>query len=265
MKTTSTEYHNKIAHEYDQGYEAPFWQIYNAITWHYIESILPTNKQNALILDTGGGTGLWSIKIAELGYRIIMTDIAEKMLDIARQKIADKKLFDKIIVLNCDIIDMSQFEDNKFDLSLAEGDTVSYCTDPEKAISELARVTKPGGHITVSVDNKLNWVATYLKQGKIDTADQIAKTGIAPMKVKTEDGFDWFPAHMFTIEELKALFRKYNLEPVRAVGKPVFTPFDKCLENSEIYKRFLDLEFEFSSLPSVAGKGGHIALIGRKE
>jgi len=264
MKTTSTDYHNRTAHEYDQGYQSPYWQIYNEITWHYIKSVLPRNKDDALILDAGGGTGLWAIKTAELGYKVVMTDIADNMLEMARKKIADEELTNKITILNCDIIDMSQFDNEQFDLSLAEGDTVSYCSDPEKAISELARVTKPGGHVTVSVDNKLNWVAIYYKQGKIEQAEELLRTGMAQMQVKSGHGFDWFPAYMFTVQELETLFRKCNLEPVKAVGKPVFTPFDKSLENGEIYKCFLDLELEFSSLPSVAGKGGHIALIGKK-
>jgi ubiquinone/menaquinone biosynthesis C-methylase UbiE len=35
---------------------------------------------------------------------------------------------------------MNEFKDNTFDLAIAEGDPVSYCSNPDQAISELARV-----------------------------------------------------------------------------------------------------------------------------
>lgn len=264
MSTTSIAYHNEIASGYDESYRAPFWKIYNAITWDYIESLLPEEKDDSLILDAGGGTGLWAIKIAESGYRVILTDIAERMLDVARRKIGDRGLTDSVTVQTSDITDMSQFDDECFALSLAEGDAVSYCDNPEKAIAELARVTESGGHVTVSVDNKLNWVAAYLRQGKIKMAEELLATGKTPIRIKTKAGFDSFPGTMFTIEELKELFRMNDLEPLKAVGKPVLTTFNECLDDPEIFRRFVELELVWSTDPWLAGRGGHIALIGRK-
>lgn len=258
--TTSTDYHNSHAHQYDDGYLSPYWKIYQEITWNYIQPLLPANKSNSLILDAGGGTGFWSIRLAKLGYRVILSDISTGMLEVAKEKIIKEKLQKKIEVVVADITNMSIFKNSTFDLSLAEGDPVSYCKHPTQAISELARVTKRGGHATVSVDNKLNFVARFLKRGQIQDAATLLKKGIGVMKGEQHA----FPAHMFTIEELEDIFKKRKLKPIKRIGKPVWVTFDDDLNNKKIFESLLSMELKFGSLPSVAGIGGHIALVGKK-
>jgi ubiquinone/menaquinone biosynthesis C-methylase UbiE len=260
MFTTSTEYHDAHAKEYDAGYDAPYWRIYNEITWDYIKSCLPKSKKKSLILDAGGGTGLWAIRIAKLGFRVVLADISRGMLDEARRKIEIEKLQTQIEIVEADITNLKAIRTSTFDLTLAEGDPVSYCENPKKAISELARITKRGGFVTVSVDNKLTWAFRALKAHDFLKAEKALTNGIADMQGEDH----CFPAHTFTIEELQALFRKNKLKPIRSVGKPAWANGEDYLSDNEVYERVLRFELKFSSLPSVAGAGGHIAVIGRK-
>ena len=142
MEISSTEYHNKIAQKYDESYTVTFWKFYHDLTWKYIQRFLPENINKSLILDAGGSTGIWSIKIAKLGYNIILTDISKGMLSVAKQKIEEENLTSKIQIVESDIINMPEFENDTFDLILAEGDPISYCSNPESAVSELSRVCK---------------------------------------------------------------------------------------------------------------------------
>jgi len=59
---------------------------------------LPKDIDKSLVLDAGGGTGLglWSIKIAKMGYNMILSDISSGMLKIAEEKIKDQNLNGKI-------------------------------------------------------------------------------------------------------------------------------------------------------------------------
>jgi len=261
MLSTSTEYHNAHAKDYDAGYDSPFWRIYNEITWNYIRPCLPKSKKKSLILDAGGGTGLWAIKIAKLGFKVVLADLSSGMLNAARRKIEMEDLQKQIEIVEADITNLKTFKAGTFDLTLAEGDPVSYCQNPIRAVSELARVTKRGGFVTVSVDNKLWWAFRWLKMHDFQKADKALTKGIEGMQ-----GNDYsFPAHMFTIEELQALFRKNRLNPIKSVGKPVWATPEDYLNDKEVYERVLKFEFRFSSLPSVAGVGNHIAIVGRKK
>ena len=95
----------------------PQWRLYHEITWDNIKKFL-SKKKNILILDAGGGTGYWAIKLVKLGYKVILTDISEEMSKVAEKKIKKEKLESKTAVKKFDIRDMSCFPSNYFDMSL---------------------------------------------------------------------------------------------------------------------------------------------------
>jgi len=140
-KTKSTLFHDNIAEKYESSYTDPYWQLYFKVTWHNLEKYLP-KKKKANILDAGGGTGLWSRKLAKLGFNLICTDIAQKMLDVGIKQAKKEKLSNQIEFKNVDITNMKCFKDNSFDMVIAQGDPVGYCGNSQKAIKELSRVTK---------------------------------------------------------------------------------------------------------------------------
>jgi ubiquinone/menaquinone biosynthesis C-methylase UbiE len=50
-----------------------YYKIYDAITWKYIEPYVPIDP-DALVLDAGGGTGRWAIRMARKGCKVILVD-----------------------------------------------------------------------------------------------------------------------------------------------------------------------------------------------
>ena len=71
------QFYEKTAGEYDKDYEIPYWKLYHEITWQNLKQFLPKTR-NAAILDAGGGTGYWSIRLAEQRYRVVLTDITDR-------------------------------------------------------------------------------------------------------------------------------------------------------------------------------------------
>ena len=133
--------------------------MYFEVTWHNLKKYLPKSK-NTIILDAGGGTGYWSRRLANFGYNLICTDVAEKMLDYGEIRSKKDGLEDKIEFQKVDILDMDCFSDEYFDMVIAEGDPVSYCGNPKGAILELARVAKKKAYVCISVDN---FYSTFVK------------------------------------------------------------------------------------------------------
>jgi len=252
------EFYEKIAEDYDKGYEAPYWKLYHEITWANINKFLPKRK-SAIILDAGGGTGYWAIRLAKYGYRVVLTDISEGMLKVARGKIEKEKLQNKIETKVVDIRDMACFPSNHFDMALAEGDPVSYCLNPEKAMSELARVAKPGAHAVVSVDSKYRMIPRLIEENSFGKLPNFLRTGI----LKGE-----FRFQAFTPKELETLFERCGLKVVRIMGKPVLTQLvprenrDEIIERN--FEKILKLELKFCGTPSLVGMGGHLEVVGVK-
>lgn len=157
------KYYDEKAPHYDGEYKTPFYKLYNCITWDNICRFLP---ETGVILDAGGGTGEWSIKLAEKGFDVVLTDISRGMLRQACLKIEEKKL-DTITVKRVDICDMSCFADNTFDMVIVQGDPISYCGNPEKAVKEVYRVLKDNKYCVASVDNKHHIILKSLIKKKM--------------------------------------------------------------------------------------------------
>jgi len=255
------EFYEKTAKEYDKGYETPYWKLYHEITWENIKQFLPT-KKDGFILDAGGGTGYWAIRLAKHGYRVVLTDISESMLKVAEKKIKTEKLQDQIRIRVADIRDMSSFKSNHFDMALAEGDPVSYCLNPEKAIGELARVVQPKAPVVVSVDSKYSMISRLITEGSFEQLSKFINTGI----IKSRKGEFEFQA--FTPEELETLFEKCGLKLLRLIGKPILAQLLPRERRDELimkdFGRLLALELRFYSIPSLVGVGGHLEAVGTK-
>jgi SAM-dependent methyltransferase len=152
-------------------------------------------------------------------------------------------------------------------MALAEGDPVSYCLDPEKAVKELARVVKPNSHVIVSVDSKYAFIPRLISEKSFDELSRLLGEGI----VKTIDRSlkAEFEFQAFTPEELKALFEKCGLKVVRIIGKPVVTHFVPREKRDEIvgenFKTILGLEMKLCDTPSLVGLGGHLEAVGIKQ
>ena len=266
------EYHKKEAEdEYYRkvGDDA----VYDEITWSNIEPFLPSQ---GWILDAGGGAGVWSIKMAEKKkFSVVLLDITPELLKTAKRKIKDGILVWRIEVLDADIRAIPHPE-MSFDFVLCEADPICICGDPEKAVSELSRVLKLNSYLVAGVDSTLYRVFTAMSQGKsFDYVLEFLQTGMSPA---TDDAP--FESKSFTPTELITLLKKYGLETVKIVGKPIgFGPdvFDSFVSAfpTEMRQRIFKDKTEKEKLarilhkiydePYIAGIGSHLQIVAVKK
>ncbi len=93
----------------------------------------------------GIGTGL-SLPLYPSGCKIVGIDVTRKMLEKAQKKKAKQKL-DHVDLFEMDAENLT-FNDNSFDHAVAAF-VVTVVPNPEKMVSEVKRVTKPGGSIVI--------------------------------------------------------------------------------------------------------------------
>jgi ubiquinone/menaquinone biosynthesis C-methylase UbiE len=104
--------------------------------------LLPSDPQ---ILDAGCGTGELASRLAELftDAKVLGIDIIDAHLELARSRyahLASQLRFEHQSIFQLNIPDRS------FDLTVCRH-VIHSIPDPEKAIGELARVTRPGGYL----------------------------------------------------------------------------------------------------------------------
>lgn len=130
-------------------------------------------KDGDIILDVAAGTGEPGLTIASMipKGKVIVTDLAEGMLEIAQEN-ATKRGLKNLETKIADVCALP-FADNTFDaISCRFG--YMFFPDMELATKEMVRVLKPGGHIATSVWNvpeKNFWITATM--GTINSIMQL--------------------------------------------------------------------------------------------
>ena len=124
-----------------------------------------TVRKGNKVLDAGAGTGCTALlaakKVGPSG-KVVLFDLSEKMLAVARKKMENAGLQDRTEFKTGDILNLP-FKDASFDVVLS---TYSLCpvTEPSKSALELYRLVKPGGllgiaHSAESDNPLIRWLA----------------------------------------------------------------------------------------------------------
>lgn len=149
---------------------SPGWRKWDAFTMDWVkpmgEEIIRSLKlqETDTVLDVAAGTGEPGLTIATIVKRgkVVITDLAEGMLEVARDN-ASKKGITNYETIACDVSELP-FETETFDaISCRFG--FMFFPDMLMAAKEMARVLKPGGRIAAavwSVPEKNVWITATM-------------------------------------------------------------------------------------------------------
>lgn len=105
--------------------------------------------QGKLVLDVGCGTGIISMLALQKGAaKIVCGDISQYMLDVGRSKAIERGYAERMEFRQLDAESLP-FEDRSFDLVMS-GMALGLLPNPERAVSEMVRVLRPGGFLSLS-------------------------------------------------------------------------------------------------------------------
>lgn len=217
---------------------SPGWKKWDDLTMDFLKPmgdeiirlLKPIN--NEVILDVAGGTGEPGLTIASMlkDGKVSITDLAESMLEIAREN-ATKRGIKNIEIRACDVCELP-FDDNTFDaISCRKG--FMFFPDMLIAAKEMARVLKPGGRIAASVWNvpeKNFWVTAIMGTISKNIELPTPPAGSPGMFRCAEDGFmsDLFSQAGLRNISLYEIARKLNSkttdiywEMMTEVGAPI--------------------------------------------
>lgn len=150
MSVTS-RYYNQKASTYDSQQNLLYFKVYDLITWKYTKPFIP-KKSATRVLDAAGGTAKWSIPIALEGPQVVLVDLSDGMLEVARRKITDAGLNGRIDVCKGDITSLD-FEDQTFDMVFCDH-ALCFAKDVTTVVKELVRVLKRGSPLVISAQNR---------------------------------------------------------------------------------------------------------------
>lgn len=262
----SRRYHDRVARQYDAIYDDPYWAFHDELTWRAVKPHVPRD-QSAACLDLGCGTGKWGLKLLKTGLATTFVDHAASMVEQARRKAeemgpAKEK---KATFLAADIVDMPAVPSDHFSLTLAMGDPLSICSDPFRAAKEMYRVSKAGGVVIATADNKLAALDHYVERGNLDALEEFVRS--SRTQWLTQDERERFELTTFTPASLRKLFEKAGFEVLDVIGKTIIPVRDNkhLLTYPNAVERLLKLESELAKDPAAAARAGHLQITARKK
>src|SRR5205085_8140892 len=110
------------------------------------------------VLEIGCGAGFLTVALAQRGLRVYAIDSTEAMIDQTRRHAGESGVTESLSLDVGDVYALT-FEESSFDLVIAIG-VIPWLARPELAMQEMARVTRVGGHVILTADNRYR--LTYL-------------------------------------------------------------------------------------------------------
>lgn len=263
-------YYDEKSSIYDSVFDIAYFKIYDAITWKYLEPYIPSGHE-ALVLDAGGGSGRWSVRMAAKGCRVILVDRSSGMLKLAMDRVQKAGLLDRITVEKGDITKLKH-KDETFDMILCEH-TLFALEDPDAAIGELSRVLKKRAPLVISAQNLYVQLLMHLPFKEIPQLNKFDEiTDLLSRRrhdTMTKDGR--VKIHTWTPDEFRSMLERNSFEVQKIIGKGVTIPLrmaeeiylrKDCPEN--LLEKILQLEFALCERPDALALAGHMQAIARK-
>ena len=214
------------------------------------------SKTEYKILDSGGGTGKYSIMLKKLGFDIELCDISPESINIARSKIINEGLLLETYICNSE---NTTFSDHSFDMIIMNGGVISYSPEPEKLLREANRLLKPNGVLWFDFFNSLGWA--------IECPDIKYKTDLPFADNKLIQMPDWdYPARIFSQREIEKLLgrtgfsikSKYGLV-ILSNSLPLDTRYSK-LSDKETIDKYCKIELQLSREKDCIGSAWSISI-----
>lgn len=231
-------------------------------TVKYIEKYLEDSMK---IIEIGAATGRYSHYFAQKGFEVDAVELIEHNIEIFKSKTQSNE---NIRIKQGNAIDLSEFPDNTYDITLLLGPMYHLYTAEEQktALSEAERITKKGGYIFVAycmVDPSVltrafaeNRLHEFIEKGLINT-----------------DTFEtFFPPHgvfkLYTSDEIFDLNKGLSAKRLHFVATDGYAPhMRESVEKMDMftYDTYLKYHFKNCERQDLIGMSPHTLDVLKKE
>jgi S-adenosylmethionine-dependent methyltransferase len=127
-----------------------------AVVWSALHPVLESAGQGVVrdILDIGGGTGGFAVRVAELGHRVVVVDPSPDALAALGRRAHERGVFDRVTGHQGDATSLLDVVPSRSaDVVLCHG-VLEYVEDPTAALTSIAEVLRPGGTLSLLVGQR---------------------------------------------------------------------------------------------------------------
>lgn len=183
--------------------------VRTAVVWDALESALADGPRD--VVDLGGGTGGFAVRLAESGHRVRVVDPSPDALAALGRRAQEADL--EVSGLQGDVTDLVEVVGaGSADVVLCHG--VLEVVDPALALDHISQVLRPGGLLSLVVGQRHAAVLARAMAGSFLQARALLD-GAEPVDART--------GHRFTAPEIEALLADAGFTDTTMHGVRVFS------------------------------------------
>ncbi len=180
----------------------------NSVVWDALLEVL--RETTAAVLDIGGGTGGFAVRVAELGHQVTVIDPSPDALAALARRAEESGVRDLVTGQQGDLASLLDLvAEGSTDIVLCHG-VLGVVDDPAAALTTIARALRPGGTLSLLVGQRHAAVVARAMSGHFVSAkellehpDEGAEAAASPRRftadqivaVLDESGFDTTAVH----------------------------------------------------------------------
>lgn len=187
-----------------------------AVVWDAVRALLEGAGEQQVI-DIGGGTGGFAVRVAALGNRITVIDPSPDALAALARRADEESVADRVIGLLGDLGTLRELAPEEgADLVLCHG-VLGLVEDPAAALQAITSVLRPGGALSLVVSQRHAAVLARAMAGHFTQAMGLLEGGLR------RPGESRSTEHRYTIDEVTVLLQEAGFEIRSSHGIRVFT------------------------------------------
>jgi len=243
---------DKFADKFEKNiYGSTKGRLRHELLVHYLHQSITLDSAPLDVLDAGGGTGVMTQVMLDLGHNVTLTDISCKALSLAKNKLSKSN---KLEIKHVDILSLSNKK--QYDLVVCHA-VLEWLQEPFEVIRKLVDLVKPGGHLSLSFFNHDAQLFGNLLYGNFDYVEQGM---ITKNIVRLSPQNPQKPKDILT--QLKTL-------PVQVIKQAGIRCFHDYLKQPEKqiseYEQLKRLEIEYGSAEPYLWLGKYYLIISQKD
>lgn len=182
-----------------------------AVVWRGLRTLLE-GREEARVLDVGGGTGGFAVRVAELGHRVTVVDPSPDALAILSRRSEETGAGDRITGVQGDLATVPELVGPaSADVVLCHG-VLEVVDDPAASIGAITEVLRPGGTLSLLVNQRHAAVVARAMAG------HFAQAGAMLQGVRVDGG-----PHRFTAAETTELLSAAGFTAITLHAVRVFS------------------------------------------
>ena len=211
------------------------------------------------IVDLGGGTGGFAVRVAELGHQVTVVDRSPDALASLHRRAVESCVADRVLAVQGDAADLlDHVPPAGADVVLCHG-VLEIVDDPGEALTAIHHVLRPdSGRLSVVVSGRFAGVLTRALSGHLAQAQALLAAGIGDWDLRIHG------PRRYTRDEIVDLVRRHGhlVHAVHAVR--VFTDLvPGAMVDSEpgAQQALLELERAVAEIPEFAAVAGQLHVL----